>query len=136
MSNYENWKKEYISKDASRKYLSDKQIREVYNSEVSSSSEIISSSKSTSSSSTNSASLLSHRNFLRETTAYPVLRKINLLSAIVIVVLSIVWGLEVDESVAIIFGAIGIVVATLSYSITSVFYDVADSTINISKNSD
>ena len=36
MSNYENWKKEYISKDASRKYLSDKQIREVYMAETSS----------------------------------------------------------------------------------------------------
>lgn len=136
MKNYENWKKEYISKDDSRKYLTDKQIREVYNSEVTSSSEIQSSSKSTSNSSINSASLLTHRNFLRETTAYPVLRKINLLSAIVIVVLSFIWGSEVDESVAIIFGTIGIIVATLSYSITSVFYDVADSTINISKNSD
>jgi len=136
MTNYENWKKEYISKDASRKYLTDKQIREVYNSEVVSSSETIPSSKSTSSTTTNSVSLLTHRNFLRESTAYPVLRKINLLSAIVIVILFFVWGSEVDESVAIIFGAIGITVATLSYSISSVFYDVADSTINISKNSD
>lgn len=34
MKSYEQWKKEYISKEPTRKYLSDKQIRSVYDEEV------------------------------------------------------------------------------------------------------
>ena len=34
INNYEQWKKEYISKKSTRKYLSDKQIRSVYDEDV------------------------------------------------------------------------------------------------------
>ena len=85
---------------------------------------------------TQQESLLSHRDNLRRATAYPILRVINLLNSVAIVFLFLFWGNEVGrEEGLIIFGIFGIIVAILSYSFTSVFFDVADSSINTSRNS-
>ena len=85
---------------------------------------------------TQQESLLSHRNNLRMTTAYPTLRVINLLNSGAIFILSLLWGNEVGrEQGLIIFGIVGVIIAILSYSLTSVFFDVADSNINTSRNS-
>jgi hypothetical protein len=81
-------------------------------------------------------SLLSHRDNLRDNTAYPILRIINLLNSLAIVLISLIWGAQVGDDAVVIFGIVGVVVAILSYSLTSVFFDVADSNINTSKNSE
>ena len=81
-------------------------------------------------------SLLSHRDKLRDNTAYPILRIINLLNSLAIVLISLIWGAQVGDEAVVIFGIVGVVVAILSYSLTSVFFDVADSNINTSKNSE
>ena len=71
------------------------------------------------------------------TTAYPTLRVINLLNSGAIFILSLLWGNEVGrEQGLIIFGIVGVIIAILSYSLTSVFFDVADSNINTSRNSE
>jgi len=81
-------------------------------------------------------SLLSHRDNLRDNTAYPILRIINLLNSLAIVLISLIWGGQVGDEALVIFGIVGVVVAILSYSLTSVFFDIADSNINTSKNSE
>jgi hypothetical protein len=86
---------------------------------------------------TQQESLLSHRDNLRGATAYPILRVINLLNSVAIVILSLLWGNEAGrEQGLIIFGIVGVIIAILSYSLTSVFFDVADSNINTSRNSE
>jgi len=80
--------------------------------------------------------LTAHRDDLRNNTAYPILRAINLLNSVAIVLLSLFWGIQTGDEAVVIFGIVGVVVAILSYSLTSVFFDVADSNINTSKNSE
>ena len=82
-----------------------------------------------------SVTLLSHRDSLRNDTAYPVLRMVNLLNSACIVLISFLWGTQIGDGAVAISVIIGVVVAILSYSISSVFFDVADSNINTSKNS-
>ena len=82
-----------------------------------------------------SDTLLSHRDSLRNDTAYPVLRMVNLLNSACIVLISFLWGTQIGDGAVAISVIIGVVVAILSYSISSVFFDVADSNINTSKNS-
>jgi hypothetical protein len=82
-----------------------------------------------------SVTLLSHRDSLRNDTAYPVLRMVNLLNSACIVLISFLWGTQIGEGAVAISVIIGVVVAILSYSISSVFFDLADSNINTSKNS-
>lgn len=81
-------------------------------------------------------SLTYHRDNLRDSTAYPVLRIINLLNSIAIIVLALIWGGQVSGEAAFVFGLVGVVIAILNYSVTSVFFDVADSNINTSRNTE
>ena len=81
-------------------------------------------------------SLLNHRNYLRENTAYPALRIINLINSIAIVLSCMILGGDIGHDEGIVIGGIaGVIVAILNYSLTSVFFDVADSNINTSRNS-
>ena len=81
--------------------------------------------------------LLRHRQNLRVNTAYPVLRLLNILNSIVIVLGFIFWGNALGNGALVaVFIIIGPLLALLNYSIVSVFYDVADATINTSRNTE
>lgn len=91
-------------------------------------------------------SLLEHREDLRNKTAYPVLRGVLLLSAICGFVIWLLVGFLIADQYGILsiagpmsvvaFGLIGLIFAISHYSVFSLFLDVADSTINTSRNSE
>ena len=123
MRTFNEWKHDHLSQNLEDADLDQSQLFQKYNDYISERLGI--------------KSLLSHRVNLRRTTAYPILRVINLLNSVAIVFLSLLWGNGVGrEQGLIIFGIVGIIVAILSYSLTSVFFDVTDSNINTSRNSE
>ena len=81
--------------------------------------------------------LFQHRQNLRANSAYPVLRVLNIVNSILIVLAFIFWGSELGSGASVlVFIIIGLLIAVLNYSIVSVFYDVADATINTSRNTE
>ena len=133
MSNYDNWKKEFFKKDASNKFKAESELRKLYGE----SNDQVNQATSNVDKIQEFLSLLSHRNFLRENTAYPTLRVINLINSIAIVLSFMILGGDIGHDEGIIIGGIaGVIVAILNYSLTSVFFDVADSNINTSRNSE
>ena len=78
--------------------------------------------------------LENYRQKLRADTAYPLLRKINLFNSVCIVLVAMILGMNHYIEYYVAYLVAGVILAFLNYSLTSIFFDIADSNLSVSKN--